>query len=78
MGGFGRHGDGERPGFGATLTRLQMQGYVTTFDFEYERDRNGDEYGWGVRAWPSRSRLSPSPSPPSAHPSRRLRRTSSP
>lgn len=34
--------------FDAAVTRLQMQGYVTTVDFEYARDRNGREYGWGL------------------------------
>ncbi len=44
-GGFGKHG---RKGFDAILTRLQMQGYVVTTDFEYRHDANGRRYGWGV------------------------------
>ncbi len=34
--------------FDAIVTRLQMQGYVTTVDFEYARDRFGAPYGWGL------------------------------
>ena len=25
-----------------------MLGYVTTIDFEYDKDRNGKAYGWGL------------------------------
>lgn len=28
--------------------RLQMQCYVTTVDFEYQQDKYGKVYGWGV------------------------------
>ncbi len=45
LGGFGKDG---RKGFDGILTRLQMLGYVTTTDFEYQRDRHGAPYGWGV------------------------------
>lgn len=45
MGGFGKNG---RKGFDTIITRLQMQGYVTTVDFEYQQDRYGKTYGWGV------------------------------
>ena len=34
--------------FDGVLTRLQMQGYVITTDFEYARDRLGKPYGWGL------------------------------
>ena len=44
-GGFGKHG---RKGFDSILTRLQMQGYVVTADFEYRYDSSGRRYGWGV------------------------------
>lgn len=37
-----------RKGFDTTMTKLQMLGYVTTTDFEYEIDKNGKEYGWGI------------------------------
>lgn len=39
---------GGRTGFDAIVTRLQMQGYITTTDFEYQRDRFGKTYGWGI------------------------------
>ncbi|MCM1023072.1 MAG: hypothetical protein NC395_03320 [Prevotella sp.] len=45
LGGFGKNG---RKGFETIITRLQMQGYVVTADFEYMRDKNGVPYGWGV------------------------------
>ena len=44
-GGFGKNG---RKGFDSILTRLQMQGYVITTDFEYRYDSKGNRYGWGV------------------------------
>lgn len=48
MGGFGTRKHGQRPGFDAALTKLQMMGYVTTADIEYQIDREGSPYGWGV------------------------------
>lgn len=39
---------GEKMGFDTSITRLQMQTYVTVADFEYQIDRNGSEYGWAV------------------------------
>lgn len=45
FGGFGKNG---RKGFETIITRLQMQGYVVTADFEYMRDKNDVPYGWGV------------------------------
>ena len=45
MGGFGKNG---RKGFDTIMTRLQMQGYVVTTDFEYQNDKYGNVYGWGV------------------------------
>lgn len=45
LAGFGKNG---RKGFDPIITRLQMQGYVTTTDFEYQRDKFGRPYGWGV------------------------------
>ena len=41
-------GDKQKKGFDAILTHLQMQGYVVTTDFEYQTDKNGKPYGWGV------------------------------
>jgi hypothetical protein len=48
MGGFGSRRRGGRPGFDTALTKLQMMGYVTTADIEYEVDYAGNTYGWGV------------------------------
>ncbi|MCM1304913.1 MAG: hypothetical protein NC306_12535 [Butyrivibrio sp.] len=45
LGGFGKNG---RKGFDTIMTRLQMQGYVVTVDFEYKKDKYGSPYGWGV------------------------------
>ena len=45
LGGFGKDG---RKGFDPILTRLQMQGYVTTTNFEYQLDKHGMPYGWGI------------------------------
>lgn len=39
---------GGRKGFDSIITRLQMQGYVTTTDFRYAVDRSGQTYGWGI------------------------------
>ena len=39
--------DGNK-GFETVITRLQMQTYITVADFDYMRDKNGKEYGWGV------------------------------
>ena len=45
LSGFGRNG---KKGFDGIITRLQMQGYLTTSDFEYMKDKKGKVYGWGV------------------------------
>ncbi len=37
-----------RKGFDTSITKLQMQCYVLTSDFEYEIDKNGNFYGWGI------------------------------
>lgn len=37
-----------RKGFDTQMTKLQKLGYVTTTDFEYETDKNGNFYGWGI------------------------------
>ena len=39
---------GVEKGFETCLTRLQMQCYITVYDFEYLRDRHGVPYGWGM------------------------------
>ena len=45
MAGFGK---GQRGGFDTAIKRLQMQGYVVTVNFEYQLDRFGRPYGWGM------------------------------
>ena len=37
-----------RKGFDTTITRLQMQCYIITSNFEYEMDKDGNFYGWGI------------------------------
>lgn len=39
---------GGNKGFDTVITRLQMQSYVCISDFEYMRDKYGQQYGWGV------------------------------
>ena len=41
-------GIGKRGEFDAIVTRLQMQGYVVTTNFEYATDKTGNPYGWGL------------------------------
>ena len=38
----------KRSEFDAIVSHLQMLCYVTTVDFEYPVDRNGNAYGWGL------------------------------
>lgn len=45
---WGNYGKDGQKGFDASITKLQMQCYVTVSDFVYLRDKNGKEYGWGV------------------------------
>lgn len=37
-----------RKGFDTQITRLQMECYVITSNFEYETGKNGQPYGWGI------------------------------
>lgn len=37
-----------RKGFDTTIANLQMKGYVLITDFDYETDKNGEFYGWGI------------------------------
>lgn len=39
---------GGNKGFDSIITRLQMQGYVVISNFEYQKDKFGNTYGWGV------------------------------
>ncbi|MBQ2818591.1 MAG: hypothetical protein IJF16_11760 [Clostridia bacterium] len=34
--------------FDSIMTKLQMQTYVTSANFEYRVDKHGNQYGWGV------------------------------
>jgi hypothetical protein len=40
--------EGEHIGFETVISRLQMQTYLVIGDFEYQIDRNGNPYGWGL------------------------------
>lgn len=37
-----------RKGFAALITKLQRLGYITITNFEYEMDKKGNFYGWGI------------------------------
>jgi len=37
-----------RKGFDTTINKLMMKGYVLIVDFDYEVDKNGEFYGWGI------------------------------
>lgn len=37
-----------RTGFDTTITKLQMECYVITSNFEYELSKTGEPYGWGI------------------------------
>ena len=37
-----------RKGFDTTINKLMMRGYVIIIDFDYEVDKNGEFYGWGI------------------------------
>lgn len=39
---------GGNKGFETVITRLQMQTYISIADFEYRKDKNGKQYGWGI------------------------------
>ena len=45
---LGCAGEDSRKSFDASLSFLQMQCYITTADFEYQLDKYGRRYGWGV------------------------------
>lgn len=44
-------------GFDTVIARLQMQTYVVVSNFEYEIDRNGVPYGWGVMRYSTPEKL---------------------
>lgn len=45
---LGDYRKGGNKGFDTAITRLQAQCYVLISDFVYMRDKNGEQYGWGV------------------------------
>ncbi|MBR2801277.1 MAG: hypothetical protein IKE21_01630 [Erysipelotrichaceae bacterium] len=44
----GYWGKEKRKGFDPVINRLQMEAYVLTSDFEYDLDKKGEPYGWGL------------------------------
>lgn len=45
---LGNYKKGGAKGFDTSINRLQHQCFVVISDFKYMKDRNGNEYGWGV------------------------------
>ena len=37
-----------RKGFDTTINKLMMKGYILIVDFDYEVDKDGEFYGWGI------------------------------
>ncbi len=54
-GGYG--GKNGRKGFDTMITRLQKQCYVVISDFQYLKDKFGNEYGWGVAEYSTPERF---------------------
>ena len=46
-----------KSGFDSVMTRLQMQGYAITCDFEYELSKKGEPYGWGLARYTTPERF---------------------
>lgn len=44
----GHYRKGGKKGFETIITRLQVQCYVLISDFKYKKDKQGNQYGWGV------------------------------
>ena len=42
---------GDDKSFDKYITRLQMQTYIVTEDFVYEKSKDGRQYGWGVAVY---------------------------
>lgn len=55
IGGYG--GKNGRKGFDTMITRLQEQCYVVISDFQYLKDKLGNEYGWGVAEYSTPERF---------------------
>lgn len=53
----GYSGNDKMKGFDGAMTRLQMQCYALTADFEYQVDKNGKRYGWGVARYATPEQL---------------------
>jgi hypothetical protein len=47
----------EKSKFETSITRLQMQTYVSTAGFTHKTDRNGNEYGWGIAMYATSEKL---------------------
>ena len=45
---LGNYKKGGKVGFETLITKLQEKCYVITNDFVYLKDKNGNDYGWGV------------------------------
>lgn len=54
---LGDYRKGGRTGFETSVTRLQAQGYVLISDFVYERNRQGETYGWGLAQYSTPERF---------------------
>lgn len=44
-------GDGGEKNFEGEITRLQMQTYLCVRDFRRRKNKNGNEYGWGIAVY---------------------------
>ena len=45
---LGNYGKNGVKGFDTIVSRLQRECYIVTSDFVYQKDKYGNEYGWGV------------------------------
>ena len=46
-----------RKGFDSSILRLQKQGYITISDFTHAKDKQGNEYGWGIAEYSTPEKL---------------------
>ena len=53
----GNYGKNGRKGFDTMINRLQKQCYVIISDFRYAKDKEGNEYGWGVAEYSTPERF---------------------
>ena len=54
---LGDYRKGGKKGFDSIIARLQAQCYVVISDFVYEKDRYGNDYGWGVAEYSTPEKL---------------------